>query len=110
MYNVYAPKGRHGSLGRAIKKQLEIDRKKRNKVWRFTFKKDAWIALIDLNAWKMNDGERVLKNETEANDQMAAYDEEELCERFAVSSGCPIDGTWGAGSWVNVITELVILY
>ena len=109
MYNIYAPKGPHGSLGRRIQKQLEKDRKIRceNKVWRFTFKMDDWIGFIDLSACKIKDGKRVLKDETEANGEMAAYDEEELCERFAVSSGCPIDGTWGAGDWENVKTELV---
>jgi len=102
MYNVYAPKGPRGNSGRKI--QLETDRE--IKLWRFTFKMDDWIAFINLNAWKMKDGKRVLKDETEANDEMAAYDEDELCERLAASSGCHVDGSWGAGDWVNVKTEL----
>jgi len=77
MYNVYAPKGSRGILGRKIQKQLETDRE--NKVWRFTFQMDDWIGYIDLSAWKMNDGKRGLKDEVKANDELAAYDEDELC-------------------------------
>ena len=104
MYNVYAPKGSRGSLGRKIQKQLETDRE--NKVWRFTFQMDDWIGYIDLSAWKMKDGKRVLKDKVKANDEMVAYDEDELCVRLAATSGCHVDGSWGAGDWVNVRTEL----